>query len=106
MMMGQAAYIERTWSAVAFETKVSDSQLAKLRPTYQSAWKTRKGALEKVDAKALQSALTKIKASIDAKLKAVLTDKQWAAFEKRQTQRQGGRQGAGGKGQRGGGRGR
>jgi hypothetical protein len=106
--MRSMMYLERSWCAVAFELSATNAQLAALRPTYQSVWNARKTAWEKVRSQkspqAAAAALQNSRATIDAKLKAVLTPAQWAQWQKlqkdaearmQQFQREGQRQGQG-----------
>ena len=101
-------YVETAWMAACFELNVSAQQLASLRPTFQAAYKLRRDAMEKArtsrDLSGLEATGKKIKSSIDAKLKQVLTAQQMAQWQKLQKEaearRQAGRGGPGGGGQR------
>jgi len=106
-----AMMFEFSWAALAFEVKVSGQQLEQLRPTYQAAWDTRKAAMKKAmenqDWQALGSAMQKVQANIDAKLKQVLTKDQLDKLKKwEEARRQMMRPPGGGPGGQGGGRGR
>ena len=100
--------VERTWAQLAFEVNISNQQMATLRPTFQSAWKTRNDAIakarEKGDMSGLEAVGKKIEASIEAKLKTVLTKEQMAKWQKMKQEaaarRQAGPRGPGGGGQR------
>jgi len=78
----QMMYPEITWAAVAFEAKASDKQIASLRPTFQKVQDARvaarKKARENRDFSAMQKVAKSGKASIDAKMKAVLGASQLA----------------------------
>jgi Spy/CpxP family protein refolding chaperone len=79
-------YLERTWAAVAFVCNASRDQLAKLRPTYQEAYTSRRKAFEKAreahDFEAIQKASENARKTIDAKLKQVLSSDQIAKLKK------------------------
>lgn len=85
-------YLEQSWAALTFEIGISADQISKLRPTYQAAWKSRaaamKTAMQKRDFQSASSAATKIKASLDGKIKAVLSKSQMAAWTKWQAEQQ------------------
>lgn len=100
--------IERTWAQLAFEVNISNQQMATLRPTFQSAWKTRNDAIakarEKRDMSGLEAVAKQIEAGIEAKLKTVLTKEQMAKWQKMKQEeaarRQAGPRGPGGGGRR------
>lgn len=106
---GAIMYVERTWSALAFEIKISNQQLEKLRPSFQAAWDKRQAAFKKAmqdqNWQALGSAMEKVQAELEAKIKQVLTKEQWAKLQKwEEAQRQMMRPPRGGAGGPGGGR--
>lgn len=106
--MADLRYVETAWMAACFELNVSAQQLASLRPTFQAAYKLRQDAMEKArtsrDVSGLEATGKRIKSSIDAKLKQVLTAQQMTKWQKLQKEaearRQAGRGAAGGGGQR------
>ena len=92
--MGPAMYVEQSWAALCFEVNISADQIAKLRPTYQWAWKVRnavlKTAMEKQDFQSAAPTLEKVKSTIDERVKMVLTSKQlaqWSKWQKAQANR-------------------
>jgi len=83
--------VENTWAALAFEVKVDDETLKKIRPAFQKAWDKRKKLIKNSagDFRAIVEGMTKTKADIDKKLKEVLTEEQMkklAEWEKTQRQ--------------------
>jgi hypothetical protein len=89
--------VQNTWAAIAFELKVDNETLEKVRPHLQEAWDARKKVMKDSagDFRAMGDSMTKIKADMDAKLKTVLTDEQMkklAEWEEsqQQTRRMGG----------------
>ena len=85
--MGQAMmYFERAWTAVCFQIALTDQQEQALRPTFASALDARTKALDAAraarDRQATQKAFEDCKATLDAKLKEVLTPAQLDALQK------------------------
>jgi len=101
MMIMQALPLDSSWDYLCFELDTSDEQLIKARNAYKEAWKLRKeNILSKMedargDANALRelkSSADKIKASLDTKIKTVLTPEQMTKFttwEKENRERRG-----------------
>jgi hypothetical protein len=83
--MGLMMYLERAWAAVHFELEATDEQIAELKPIFQSAYDSRKAAIEKAqadqDRQALMTALQQVQTDIDAALQDTLTEEQLAEWE-------------------------
>lgn len=84
--MGGGMYVEQSWAVLSFEVKISADQAAKLKPTYEWAWKTRnytlKTAMQKRDFQAVGSTMEKVKKAIDTAISRVLTKQQMATWQK------------------------
>lgn len=104
-MMGSMMYVEQSWAALCFEVNLSATQIAKLKPSYAWAYKTRNTALktarEKRDFQSAAKTLDYVKSTLDARIPNVLTAAQKTTWKKWQTEqaamRNRLRQGAGGK---------
>ena len=83
-------FLDSSWCALAFEVGVSADQAAKLRPAYQAAWNQRKAALAKAQKtqnyQALMGLGDKQKATLEAKIRQVLSAQQYARWRKWQQQ--------------------
>jgi hypothetical protein len=83
-------FLDSSWCALAFEVGISADQAAKLRPAYQAAWNQRKAALAKAqksrDYQSLMGLGDKQKATLEAKIRQVLSGQQYARWLKWQQQ--------------------
>lgn len=81
-MMG----VEQEWAALCFEINMSPEQVAKLRPTFQWAWKARNSAMQSAMASHSFDSAGKMMASVnktvDERVKIVLTSAQLAQLTK------------------------
>ncbi|MCD6506926.1 hypothetical protein J7M22_09925 [Candidatus Poribacteria bacterium] len=67
--------IENTWAAIAFEVKVDNKTLEKIRPLFQKAWDDRKKLIRESAGNfdAMMDGMAKIKKDLDKKLRKALT---------------------------------
>ncbi len=79
-------YLEVTWTAVCFQLQCTMEQIMALQPTYAAALDARDkdvaAARAAQDRPGIQKAMETCKATLDAKLKEVLTAQQLAALDK------------------------
>jgi|ADurb_H2B_02_Slu_FD_contig_31_3435119_length_837_multi_5_in_0_out_0_2 hypothetical protein len=107
-MMGSAMFVEQSWAALCFEIGLSNDQIAKLKPSYVWAYKTRASAMktarEKRDFEAMGKTLSYVKSTLEARIPGVLTATQKTAWKKWQTEQEAmrNRMGPGGAGKAGG----
>jgi len=109
-MGGSMMYVEQSWAALCFEVNLSADQIAKLKPSYAWAYKSRndamKAAMANHDFEAAGKTMAYIKSTLDARIPIVLTAaqktlwKQWVANQEAMRNRM--RQGMGGGGKAGG----
>ncbi|MCE5237339.1 hypothetical protein LLH23_02480 [bacterium] len=89
-MMGSMMYVEQSWTALCFEVNLSAAQIAKLKPSYAWAYKTRNTALktarEKRDFQSAAKTLDYVKSTLDARIPNVLTAAQKTAWKRWQTE--------------------
>jgi hypothetical protein len=69
-------YLDRTWSQLAFLVAATVDEMAQLTPVYTQAWTDRVAALATDDEDDRTTKVKAIKQTLEAKLKAVLTDDQ------------------------------
>ena len=100
-MMMQAMYLQRAWTIVCFDLKISDEQLLKLRPGFQAAYDKQqaatKQAREQQNWEALGAVMQQVRQELDGALQGALTPEQMTQFQKQQQQMM-----QGGMGRRGG----
>lgn len=85
-MRGSMGFIEQSWAALCFEMDLSQTQITKLKPSYQWAWKTRNAALKSAmanrDFAAMGKSMETIKTTLEPRIKTVLTKEQLAKWNK------------------------
>lgn len=105
--MGDATYLERSWTAVCFQLECTQEQILALMPIYAEQLQIRTEAIaaarEAEDFEAIGKAYTDCKANLEAELGNVLSDEQWTAFQALAETWNRGRGGRGGGGGGGGG---
>lgn len=88
--MRSMGFVEQSWAALCFEINISQTQITKLKPSYQWAWKTRNAAMKSAmanrDFEALGKTMTSVKSSLETKIKSVLTQQQLAQWNKWQAE--------------------
>ncbi|MEI6500062.1 MAG: hypothetical protein WCP21_03435 [Armatimonadota bacterium] len=81
-MMG----VEQEWAALCFEINMSAEQVAKLRPTFQWAWKARNSAMQSAMAshsfETAGKTMTSVNNTVDERIKIVLTKTQMSQWTK------------------------
>lgn len=99
---GPSLTIERDWALITFGLKVRGDNLRALQYAYQDAWDQRKALMEAAatsgDRSQLGLEMGKIQGVVDASVKNILTQEQYALFE---VMRKESRGGGGGGGRRG-----
>ena len=84
--MEAMTYLEKAWTAVSFQLNCTAEQQEQLKPTFASALETRDQALTQAkqnrDMEAMQKAAETCKATLTAKLKAVLSADQLQTLDK------------------------
>lgn len=83
--------IDQEWAALCFEINISADQVAKLRPTFQWAWKARNAAIQKAmvskDMASVRTTMETTTKTINERVNLVLTatqKAQWAKYKANQ----------------------
>ncbi|MEI6502050.1 MAG: hypothetical protein WCP21_13615 [Armatimonadota bacterium] len=81
-MMG----LDQEWAALCFEINMSPEQVAKLRPTFQWAWKARNSAMQSAMAShsfdTAGKTMASVNKTVDERIKIVLSSTQMAQWNK------------------------
>jgi dihydrofolate reductase len=83
--------VEQEWAALCFEINITAEQIAKLRPTFQWAWKARNAAIQKAmsshDMGSARQTMESVSKTLDERVNIVLSKTQkaqWAKYKANQ----------------------